>query len=299
MEYELLINELDSRGFRLTEMLALCSHEPHAEAIHQLRVSIRRYLAIIDVFGMLSGQRVSPKSTRSTLKKILDRYDHLRDLDVIIADLSAEPTIFNENSPFFFDLISKEQRLRESGNVAISDRQIKTTEILVKKTREHATKSLRKVTTNQIYRTLDKIFKRCLTISEMIDPEKPPTIHNLRIAFKKFRYSMEIFSDTLPDPPSDLFVRLRSFQTALGQVQDASVLIDMLDKFEREHPNNLRSDECLFATHRLQTRIETFMAALPELRYFWRAGKNRPTPWRSQPTNQDLLAFIEKLESRG
>jgi len=280
-------------------MLGNCRDEPSSDAVHDLRVSIRRYLAAIEALSLLAKEPIAPKNLRPSLKGILDSYDELRDLDVMIADLGEHAELFGQNSLFFQDLLDKELDLRQRDTTRITDEIIRTVSKAIDKTERRATKKLEKSGPKQIDRTLDMVFQKCVKLAGKVNKDLPSTIHRLRIGFKKFRYSMELFSANLSNPPEDLFQRLRVYQTALGSVQDASVLIAVMDTFERRHPSELRLEEREFANTRLRTRIDAFLVLLPDLDHFWRKDKDHEQPWLWEPSNKDLQGFIERLKIAG
>ena len=52
--------------------------------------------------------------------------------------------------------------------------------------------------------------------------------HQLRIATKRLRYTLELFRDYLPEQTSELIKGLKNLQDALGLLHDCDVLIAIL-----------------------------------------------------------------------
>lgn len=67
------------------------------------------------------------------------------------------------------------------------------------------------------------------TWSEAVDsPYAVRELHNLRIATKRLRYTLEIFEDSLPDNSKPFVQELEQVQEELGQIHDSDVLIALL-----------------------------------------------------------------------
>lgn len=294
MKPENLLTEFDNRGSRLLERLETCRTAPDVDAIHDLRVSIRRYLAATDALEQLAGQVILSNKSRKTLKSLLDSYDEVRDLQVMIGDLSSEPEIFLSESQFLNWL-----KARESGSselqFTVAERKSAAMAKIHTNAIQKARRVLKKLPPAAVEELLDKVFKRNRKLASATRADDPPTIHKLRIAFKRFRYSVEFFASHL-GAPAELFPRLRAYQTALGKVQDASVLIDTMDQFEAEDPaNQLTKPERGFAQNRLKETIEDFMNQREKLDTFWRKNHSSPIPWQ-EVSSSDLNQFINKLK---
>jgi CHAD domain-containing protein len=66
------------------------------------------------------------------------------------------------------------------------------------------------------------------------DPENVAGLHNLRIAAKRLRYTLEIFAPVLPDS-DDLLRTVEEVQERIGQIHDCDILFPLLrDTLERE-----------------------------------------------------------------
>jgi len=294
MKPENLLTELDNRGSRLLEMLQTCRTAPDMDAIHDLRVSIRRYLAATDALEQLAGKAILTIKSRKSLKSLLDSYDEVRDLQVMIGDLSSEPEIFLPESQFLNWLKGRENASSDLQFTVTDSKSAEMVKIHASAIQK-ARRVLKKLPPTAVEEFLDQVFKRNRKLASAAKADDPPTIHKLRIAFKRFRYSVEFFASHL-GVPAELFPRLRSYQTALGKVQDASVLIDTMDQFESEDPaNQLTSTERAFAHNRLKQCIDDFMNQREKLDTFWRKKPSNPIPWQ-QVSSSDLNQFIDKLK---
>ncbi len=60
------------------------------------------------------------------------------------------------------------------------------------------------------------------------DPTAISQLHNMRIAGKRLRYSLELLQTSLPDDATDLLDRVQKMQELLGDIHDDDVLIELL-----------------------------------------------------------------------
>lgn len=60
------------------------------------------------------------------------------------------------------------------------------------------------------------------------DPYRVRELHNLRIAAKRLRYTLEIFSDVLPPAIAPLLKEVEQIQEELGALHDTDVMIALL-----------------------------------------------------------------------
>jgi CHAD domain-containing protein len=64
-----------------------------------------------------------------------------------------------------------------------------------------------------------------------VDERDTKTIHCTRVAFKEFRYMVEALADCLPIATEHRLEAMHDYQTLMGDVQDAQVLLAAVDKF--------------------------------------------------------------------
>lgn len=59
-------------------------------------------------------------------------------------------------------------------------------------------------------------------------PERITELHDLRIAVKRLRYSLELFRNCLPPTTTTIVTKVKTLQELLGEVHDADVLADLI-----------------------------------------------------------------------
>lgn len=60
------------------------------------------------------------------------------------------------------------------------------------------------------------------------DPQRSDELHDLRIAAKRLRYTLEIFADTLPEENSSVIEEVTQLQEELGALHDSDVMTALL-----------------------------------------------------------------------
>ena len=64
----------------------------------------------------------------------------------------------------------------------------------------------------------------------------PPTLHRLRIACKRLRYTLEFFAPELGKGTQPLLTALSRAQDHLGSFQDTVVALETVTKLSHKHP---------------------------------------------------------------
>ena len=60
------------------------------------------------------------------------------------------------------------------------------------------------------------------------DPQRSDELHDLRIASKRLRYTLEIFADVLPEESASVVEEVTQIQEELGALHDSDVMIALL-----------------------------------------------------------------------
>ena len=119
-------------------------------------------------------------------------------------------------------------------------------------------------------RTLDRAFDRTFRLRQKIDPTAPLTIHKTRVAFKKFRYQIEVLSPLLPGVSEAQLTEMQEYQAMMGDIQDVTTLRQSLERFARR----LGADPQTLAPlrqaldRRLERLIQRYLAVADRLNDF-------------------------------
>jgi CHAD domain-containing protein len=129
---------------------------------------------------------------------------------------------------------------------------------------------------------LGDAFRRVVILRRQIKRNNPASVHHMRVAFKRFRYTAELLQPFLPQFTPQRLERMKEFQAVAGHIQDAAVLLARLAKdvtngeLEAACVKNLRGELL-----RLERRaIDSFMERIDELMDF---EPEPPMPFASKP----------------
>ena len=79
------------------------------------------------------------------------------------------------------------------------------------------------------------------------DPQRSNELHDMRIAAKRLRYTLEIFAEVLPQETSSIIEEVTQIQEELGAIHDSDVMAALLSlcleqqKNSKEHPGSKRA----------------------------------------------------------
>jgi CHAD domain-containing protein len=230
---------------RLEEMCALKAKAlewAEIEGVHDMRVASRRLRSALRDFAPYFNERKSP---RKQLREIARSLGAVRDEDVAIVALKKlrKQTKEEEVADGIKHIIAERRRrqalARKKLTLAISDEAIgqlqeEFTAWLqsaaagrAKNSKENSPASLtfrmmgREVVLSQ-YKELDKLG------ASLFNPFDVEPLHEMRIAAKRLRYSLELFLPCFGEGLAGFAKELAELQTSLGDLHDCDVWIDDL-----------------------------------------------------------------------
>lgn len=279
-EAELISRTLEQRWKKYLSYLKACKDEPNSEAIHELRVSARRLFAVFDLLRVIHSS-AELQTLQRELKNQLNDLDKISDVQMMAAEIEAVLGQYPAVQPFFQHLRNREKNLRRKALKhlhSLDDRKLEKQVHLVDKIRSGEWSVVEELQT-LVLKALDRAF--CLTLERyrLIDPDHTETIHRVRIAFRKFRYVLEIVYPTLPGYPDVLLQEMRLYQRKMGRIQDLEILLRSLGKYAQKHKKFDGSD--LIGHYRQQhgQAVQDFQDQMDNLYRFWRITKTSPFPW--------------------
>ena len=270
--------------FHLARMLAReagTREGKEPEELHAMRVATRRQRAAWRVFGP-SFRPGRTKRYRNGLREIASRLGAVRDLDVLLDAADA----------YRADLPVREQRALEP---LLSDWREHRDDARVLLIRELDSDGYRRwvddyrdfvrtegvavlpVGPTQPHRVRDTTASRIWTAYEHVRGYEPvlrwadvETLHELRIAGKWLRYTLEFVREALGDDAGPLITRVTALQDHLGLMNDADVSASMARTFLVEHAGELSQLESATIGRYLVSRE----------REVARLRRSIGTPWR-------------------
>jgi CHAD domain-containing protein len=275
---QLLLASLENRWKSYRVELKRCREELSFEAVHDLRVATRRLLALIQLLNSISPRPRLQKLIR-VFKDQLDEFDDLRDTQVILAEISEILQEFPRLQSF-----QKHLRYTEEKMFRILRKKIKkleTSEVTkrIRKTHESIEAEMNDELESQIMQAVDDAYLLTKQRYGWVDLARPATIHRVRIAFKSFRYMMEIIHSLLNAFPVENLKRMNDYQSLMGEIQDVEIFAQTLADFS-EHDSYSDLDP----VHRYYERrhaeaISAYIKEMNELHIFWRSSPDQPFPW--------------------
>jgi len=232
------------RTDRFIACLERASRRPGEKEIHDLRVSIRRLLSYISVAGELSRSKSQSRGAVNRLKDFMSPLGRLRDAQVKIEWLKKIVPEGDE-STYLYSLSVLGESIGWEGKVR---------KLLLGANRKRLSESVDRYRPSPLPRTalrakaLGILVKRERGIeslaAEARNEENVEALHRMRLAFKKYRYSVEILAPFLPSVTAETLKRLHAFQTLLGDIHDLDVLLEEAEHFRRR-VLGARDESCL------------------------------------------------------
>jgi CHAD domain-containing protein len=273
----LLHDSLHERWQSFRTELERCQKKSSEEAVHDLRVATRRLISTLDLLAIIYPEG-NLRKARRRLKKQLDMFGPLRDVQVQLLSVDKMLPAFPELQRFYEHLVKRErqlvQRLGAEVNRVKTGKVKKAIDIAAKEVDglfDTPTKPQEKLTT--AIHAVDTAFNKVVERKLAVHPTDSATIHRMRVAFKKFRYLVESLAPMLNRITSKHLKAMNAFQGCMGDIQDAEVLVTNATAYARKR--GLESEASLTrALEELSRRrtalIETFLASADTLFTFWK-----------------------------
>jgi CHAD domain-containing protein len=274
----LVVEALEKGWKSYLAQLKRCRLEFSNEAVHDLRVATRRVIAIIQLLSTISPRPRLRKIIR-TFKEQMDELDELRDTQVILAELSETLQEFPQLQRFrkrqhYFEekhLKSLRKKIRKFQTSELTRRIRKVHEML----QEESPVALE----TPILQAVDDAYLFTRQRLSLVDPARPSTIHRVRIAFKNFRYMVEIVHPMLMDFPRERLKSMHDYQSVMGEVQDAEVFMQTLTDYSESASLHDLEAVRLYYERRHADAITAYVEGMNHLYSFWRTAPDQPFPW--------------------
>jgi CHAD domain-containing protein len=261
--------------------LTNCRAEFSEAAVHDLRVATRRLVACLDLARALDPHPRLQKMRRA-LKDQIDELDNLRDYQVMLAELAEAAESHPELTPLHDHLFASEQRLLRKARKQIKGLKLPTLKKRFEKIRASLEERLaRPEAETELLQAVDQAYETATKRYVQIDAAHPASIHRLRLAFKKFRYRVEIIHPALPDFPADLLKRMHDYQSLMGEVQDAASFLNLLEETVEETSSFDPEPARRYFEGLRAERTSAYLDDKGELLVFWRATPEGPFPWQA------------------
>lgn len=275
----LLREMLEDRWLTFGRRLSRARRKGSAAAIHDLRVATRRLLATLN---LVSGVMVTKNARRirRPARALLKTLNGLRDVQVqrgaVGRILRTRPLL----RAYAIELRRREAVLLGEAAGTFRAFPLPQIEQDVSALAEEIDAAfngpaLRSAGLRVLQGSAAAAYGRAVHLRGLIRFDRPETLHRFRVAFKKYRYSIELLEPVFPWADRRLRRAMNRYQTALGEIQDLEVLSTNLRAFaRRRRPPGRTSLPSFLPVYRwLERRRERvltgFQSAVNEINRFW------------------------------
>ena len=277
---QFLLEALDERWKNYRTELKRCREDFSNEAVHDLRSAARRMLAIIQLLNSISPRPRLQKLNRA-FKEQLDEFDDLRDTQVVLAEVSETLQELPQLQAFEEYLQEVEKNL-----LKILRKRLKVIDLFDVSKRIRRMRESLKAESNvngelvlQVLQAVDDAFLITKQRQSWINPAQASTIHRVRIAFKTFRYMVEIIHPLLKDFPAENLKQMHEYQSLMGEIQDVEVIMQMLTDAPIRASSFDSEPVRLYYERYHAEAISAYLEHMNQLDTFWRAAPDQSFPW--------------------
>jgi CHAD domain-containing protein len=275
----LLLEMLDLRTQKYLACFIVCQGEFTKEAVHDLRVASRRLLTLLEIIeSLFLGMK--GRKLRRELKRQLDCLDELMDTQVQIAFVEQKLAQVTGIAAFIKYLIHRQADLLKQVEHTIRAVSIAQQARSLAEIRQIAESRLQ-IPDMRIHliEAADRLYENVLHRFARIDPGQTETIHRTRIAFKSFRYAVEIIHPLLGRYPVQLLKAMNEYQGLMGDIQDMEVMQGMLAAFNKAQPGVDISSPLAVVEEYHRIKVTAYLSKKDSLHMFWRLSPRQPYPW--------------------
>jgi CHAD domain-containing protein len=213
--------KLDKRVSDVAERLISCPSDD--EAVHDLRVALRRLRTLLEVGRPVLG-RYFVDEVRRSFRDVQRATGALRDEEVVLKIAHGLSVTHPDMVRWLLARRRREQRLRRglvrhvtAGEIATGHRMLSA--LLAFRIKPSRDAPLAKFGRRAVESSLRGVQRR-----RDARPDDPDALHQLRIAYKRLRYTVETFAEVLPPELGVLAQPAANFQGRLGDIHDVDMV---------------------------------------------------------------------------
>jgi CHAD domain-containing protein len=281
-----LTDRLRALDARVEEAAVRVVAATDSEAVHDLRVAIRRLRTVLELSGDVFG-RFRTREVRRALRDVHRATGALRDEEVLVALIRslglADPGV----SSWLDVRARRERRLRAALRRAMRSGSLQTERDLLRALLAFRVNPARD-------RRLDKFARRAFATAKrdadrLRDPpvDSPGELHLLRIACKRLRYVAETFAPALAPEQSEVGANAARLQGRLGDLHDIDVAFESIGR-----ARSLRGPSRAALVKALRARRDERVAA------YLRALAAHPVPLPDRSSSPDPKKSAGKPNAR-
>jgi CHAD domain-containing protein len=209
-----------------TELRHVAQKQDDADAIHDLRVSIRRFTQELRVFEPWFGEK-TVKKIRRPLRKLMERCGAVRNCDIAIDVLGtadcADPKLVagldRERRRTSRQLADEIEQWRKKDRIGKWSDRLKLGRA---GSRESADSNAHRLLPVMV----EDLFRAGETAAQ---PESSPQkMHRVRLKGKRVRYTLELFKHVYGEQAKPMMDSLKVLQEKLGAINDCATTLEMI-----------------------------------------------------------------------
>ncbi len=247
------------------------------EGVHQLRVAIRNFRAIISLIRAYLDKD-DYRKIQAVFRRSANLLGLLREVDVLtlvwqqaLADNGLDGT-----KPELLNLLNQVRKDEQQMVAALvkQDRFLKNLQRAFDQLKKSLkTKKMKKVSApDGVLPSLDQWYEDIRGGLMETQEYDLASIHQIRLICKKYRYISEVFDDLLDQPRQDRYKTIKMMQTVLGDICDA-----------------IRNQEAV-----LELAVEPAGALKDEVELFIEFEKKREIDFQQKLENREWLKFFDE-----
>jgi CHAD domain-containing protein len=198
-------------------------------AVHDLRVSMRRLIAVLDL-----AREIAPDagiaSLRRKLRRSLKAFNAMRDIHISLLAMNALRRRVPAVRPYAAFLRTRERVLLRACGVSLKAIDVRDVERSVATVQGFlfaaaADPAIAAAMPVVLKGAMGRTYIRAVRALRTVHAADASTIHRLRIAFKKVRYTVEVLAPLTGGMSRATKKWMGEYQTLMGEVQDCEVMI--------------------------------------------------------------------------
>ena len=209
----------------------------------------------------------------------MDEFDELRDTQVILAEISETLRELPQLQEFQDHLQSGEKRLLKSLRKKLKVIDLFDVSKRIRRLRESLKTDSSDKLVLQTFQAVDDAFLITKRRRDWVNPAQATSIHRVRIAFKTFRYTVEVAHPLLEDFPAENLKRMHDYQSLMGEIQDVEVIMQSLADFPSRSSSFDQQPVRHYYERRHAEATSAFIEDMNQLDNFWRPAPDQPFPW--------------------
>jgi len=251
---------------------------PSKKGVHQLRVEARRVIAVLAVLHSIVPSRETDRLERC-IKDAFRGSARLRDTHVRVLLIEKESESFPELKPLRKVLRKREKRFVRRFEKCIACVRRAKLNKSIRDLRKCLRRTLRNSANEErglraLLKEVNRAHRRTVVLLRRARQSpsgktSPARIHRVRVAFKKFRYQVEVLEPLIAGLSSRELRQMRNWQDTLGEIQDTDLLRIFIAKRAARKGNGTLDRFLEHLDERQKHLIREFLASADQLLEFW------------------------------